>query len=89
MIIIITRSKALTDQIAPQLALQRFTEQLTGGRISLTDHAIAIQYHYAAGQQIKQVLQPRRQAGLLGQLTMALGMHLIQLRLQCRHLLLK
>ncbi len=87
MVVVLTRGEALADDVAPEHAFDRLSQQFARCRVDLAHHTAAIQHHNPAGQQVQQVLQPARQARLLGQLLGALGADVRQLRFQGLHLI--
>ncbi len=72
MAIVQARRKALLDDVAPELAFQRFAQQLDGGRVAMGHLPLAVEHHHAAGQQLQQVLQAAGDTLLLGDLLQAL-----------------
>ena len=81
-VIVLTWSKALLDQVTPELPLKWLAEQLTGRGIGFTHNATPVQNDHAARQQIEYVLQPPGQARLLCQLTGTLRLTVSQLTLE-------
>ena len=55
--IVHARGETLADDVAPELALQRFAKQFRGGRIAVAHLTMAVQHHHAAWQQLQQILQ--------------------------------
>jgi len=82
MAVIFTRREAAADDMAPQFALQRQSEQVAGGRVGFAHTALVVDDDHTARQQIEQVLQTVGQALFLGQLFHALGTDHRQLALE-------
>ncbi|MCY1550158.1 hypothetical protein D9M68_863880 [compost metagenome] len=80
--IVLTRSEVARNDLPPEHAEQRQTEQIARHRVGLTHHALAVDDDDPARQQIQQALQALGQALLLGQFLHALGADQGQLPLQ-------
>lgn len=72
MAVILARSEAAGDHLAPEHAHQRFAKQAQGRRVGLADHTMGIDDDDAAGKQVEQALQAAGQALLFRQLLHAL-----------------
>lgn len=70
--VILARSEAAGDHLAPEHAHQRLAKQAQGRRVGLADHAMGIDDDDAAGKQVEQALQAVGQALLFRQLLHAL-----------------
>ena len=83
--VVLTRRKAAGNHLAPQLAFQGQTQQLTGRRIGFAHDALGVNDDDATGQQIKEVLQAVGQAFFFRQFLHALGADHFQLALELGH----
>ena len=87
MVVVFTWGKTVANQIAPKLAFQRLTKQITRRRVGFAHHTPAIQHHYATGQQVQYILQTPSQSRFFRQLMCTLLFGIGQLALKHGNLL--